>query len=361
MAQTGFTPLLIYSSSTATNAPTAGDLLNNATGSELAINIADGKLFYKDSGGSVQVIGWKIRPATAGGTGLTSFAVGDLIYADTTTTLAKLADVATGNALISGGVGVAPSYGKIGLTTHVSGTLPVANGGTGLTSLTSGYIPFGTGTTAFGNSANLFWDSTNSRLGLGTTSPREALDVTGNLVLAWPGTSAFMGVQYGAGQYQNGIVGVPGSRETRVLAKAGDNSGIITFYTGAGTSESARIFSSGGVSIGNTTDPGATNLSVSGTTNTATGSVSATTGVATTIYTMPTLGVGLYIVQAALFNQAPATFTAVSIITQGNGTSRATAIAVATSMSISVSGLNIQATQLSGGTNPITWTVFRIA
>ena len=147
MAQTGFTPLLIYSSSTATNAPTAGNLLNNATGSELAINIADGKLFYKDSSNAVQVIGWKIRPATAGGTGLTSFAIGDLIYADTTTTLAKLADVATGNALISGGVGVAPSYGKIGLTTHVSGTLPIANGGTNSTATaTSGGISYGTGT-----------------------------------------------------------------------------------------------------------------------------------------------------------------------------------------------------------------------
>ena len=147
MAQTGFTPLLIYSSSTATNAPTAGNLLNNATGSELAINIADGKLFYKDSSNAVQVIGWKIRPATAGGTGLTSFAVGDLIYADTTTTLNKLVDVATGNALISGGVGVAPSYGKIGLTTHVSGTLPVGNGGTGITTTpTNGQIPIGNGT-----------------------------------------------------------------------------------------------------------------------------------------------------------------------------------------------------------------------
>ena len=72
--------------------------------------------------------------AVYGGTGLTSYAVGDLLYADTTTSLAKLADVAVGNALISGGVAAAPSYGKIGLATHVSGTLPVANGGTGVTS-----------------------------------------------------------------------------------------------------------------------------------------------------------------------------------------------------------------------------------
>lgn len=77
-------------------------------------------------------------PAGSGGTGFTSYAVGDLLYASTTTALSKLADVATGNALISGGVGVAPSWGKIGLTTHVSGTLPVANGGTGITSFGTG-------------------------------------------------------------------------------------------------------------------------------------------------------------------------------------------------------------------------------
>jgi len=150
MAQTGFTPIQLYSSSTATNVPLAANL---ATG-ELAINITDGKLFYKDNASAVQVIGWKVVPATAGGTGQTSYAVGDLIYADTTTTLAKLPDVATGNALISGGVGVAPSWGKIGLTTHVSGTLPVGNGGTGQASnLTQYGIVYGSTTTAMATTA----------------------------------------------------------------------------------------------------------------------------------------------------------------------------------------------------------------
>ena len=156
MAQTGFTPILIYSSSTASNAPVAANLTNSALGSELAINITDGKLFYKDNANVIQVIGWKVVPATAGGTGQTSYAVGDILYANTTTTLAKLADVATGNALISGGVGVAPSWGKVGLTTHVSGVLPVANGGTNAStaSITSfnnitGYSAAGaTGTTS---------------------------------------------------------------------------------------------------------------------------------------------------------------------------------------------------------------------
>lgn len=65
--------------------------------------------------------------AVNGGTGFSSYTVGDIIYAGTTTTFSKLSDVATGNALISGGVGVAPSWGKIGLATHVSGNLPVTN------------------------------------------------------------------------------------------------------------------------------------------------------------------------------------------------------------------------------------------
>lgn len=85
-------------------------------------------------------------PATQGGTGQVSYAVGDLLYANTTTTVAKLADVATGNALISGGVGVAPSYGKIGLTTHISGTLGTGNGGTNLTTFTSGGAMYATST-----------------------------------------------------------------------------------------------------------------------------------------------------------------------------------------------------------------------
>ena len=85
--------------------------------------------------------------AAHGGTGLTSYTPGDLIYASGTTTLATLSDVATGNALISGGVGADPSWGKIGLTTHVSGTLPIANGGTNGTAVPSaGAVAYGTGT-----------------------------------------------------------------------------------------------------------------------------------------------------------------------------------------------------------------------
>lgn len=71
--------------------------------------------------------------AANGGTGQSLYITGDILYADTTSSLNRLAGVATGNALISGGASSPPAWGKIGLATHVSGVLPVINGGTGAT------------------------------------------------------------------------------------------------------------------------------------------------------------------------------------------------------------------------------------
>ena len=106
---------------------------------------------------------------TEGGTGYGSYTTGDILYASSSSTLARLNDVATGNALISGGVGVAPSWGKIGLSTHVSGTLPVANGGTGATTLTGYLVGNGTSAvTAVSTIPNA--GLTNSSITIGSTS-----------------------------------------------------------------------------------------------------------------------------------------------------------------------------------------------
>ena len=153
--------------------PTAGQLLigtgtgyalNTLTpGAGLSVTNTPGVITLANTG----VLSWSggltgLTPATAttgavtlagtlgagyGGTGLASYAVGDLLYASGTTALSQLADVATGNALISGGVTTAPAWGKIGLTTHVSGILPIANGGTnGTAAPTAGAVLYGTGT-----------------------------------------------------------------------------------------------------------------------------------------------------------------------------------------------------------------------
>jgi hypothetical protein len=98
-------------------------VIPNASGT-LAVS-ASGNIALNSTTGNITFTG--TLPIASGGTGITSYTVGDLIYASGTTTLSKLADVATGNVLRSGGVGVAPAYGKVVLTTDVSGVLPAAN------------------------------------------------------------------------------------------------------------------------------------------------------------------------------------------------------------------------------------------
>lgn len=66
--------------------------------------------------------------AANGGTGISLYAVGDILYASGTTALSKLAAQAAGKVLLSGTS--APSWGQVPLTSHVSGILPGANGGT---------------------------------------------------------------------------------------------------------------------------------------------------------------------------------------------------------------------------------------
>jgi hypothetical protein len=68
--------------------------------------------------------------AAYGGTGLASYAVGDILYASGATTIAKLADVATGSVLVSGGVGVAPAYSANPTLTSL--TAAALYGGTGV-------------------------------------------------------------------------------------------------------------------------------------------------------------------------------------------------------------------------------------
>jgi len=61
MSQTNYTPIALYNSTTAAAVPVAGNLVNG----ELAVNITDGKLYYKDNLGAVKLLA---SNAAAGGT-----------------------------------------------------------------------------------------------------------------------------------------------------------------------------------------------------------------------------------------------------------------------------------------------------
>lgn len=164
----------------------AGDATSKMTRAEFFKNVP-----AIDLVGAITTGSWNGATITApyGGTGITSYTIGDLVYASTTIALSKLPDVATGNVLISGGVGVAPSYGKVGLTTHVSDVLPLANGGTGLNTVsTAGVYAALLGYTATATAAGttvLTNTSTQYQLFTGSTTQTITLPVTSTLTTGW--------------------------------------------------------------------------------------------------------------------------------------------------------------------------------
>jgi len=56
MAQPGYTPILLYGSGTPAHVPLAANMASNSSGAELALNYADGKLFFKNSSGVVTLL-----------------------------------------------------------------------------------------------------------------------------------------------------------------------------------------------------------------------------------------------------------------------------------------------------------------
>lgn len=88
-------------SGTYSNALTFSNASNSFTGNGAGLTSLSGSNI---SSGTVGV--------GVGGTGLASYTTGDLLYASGSTTIGKLADVATGSCLTSGGVGVAPTWGS---------------------------------------------------------------------------------------------------------------------------------------------------------------------------------------------------------------------------------------------------------
>lgn len=233
MAATGFTPVYIYASGTTGNIPSASNLTNTTTGSEIALNYFDGKLFYKNSSNSVVTVPLLQSSGSQNGW---------LSSTDWTTFNNK-----------------APAF-----------------------TYTTGYIPFGQGTTTPNQSANLFWDTSNARLCVGTTSSVSPLTVfyaAANDAATNAVSILRYGTTYGSAIFHN--YNTTTNRESLHLAVSDGGSSPATntltkymmtadgghYWYGSTTSANPMtLFASGGVSIGNTTDPGAKTLSV----NTAT-------------------------------------------------------------------------------------------
>jgi len=229
-------PLEVDVGGTGITSFTSGDMLyayGATTLSKLAAGAAGNVLLsgVSPSWGKVDLTSYVtgILPAANGGTNLTTYAVGDILYASGTGALSRLADVAGGNVLRSGGVGLAPSYGKVGLTTHVSGILPIANGGTNASDAATARGNLGLGSVAIqnANSVTITGGSIDGTTVGATTRAAgnfTALDANGNVILGdavsdTVTVNATMGVSAapvtGKGSLQVGTIGYT---DTGILA-----------------------------------------------------------------------------------------------------------------------------------------------
>ena len=192
MAAINFTPISLYYTTTAAAVPSAGNLVAG----ELALNTTDEKLYFKNAAGTVKLLA--SNAATAAGVDSFSGGTTGLTPSTATTGAVTLAGTL---AVANGGTGVTTSTGSgntvlstsptlvtpvlgtptsvtltngtgLPLTTGVTGTLPIASGGTNKTSFTAAQVHYG----EFSTSSNFTYNG--STLSVAGTSVTDGLMLT---------------------------------------------------------------------------------------------------------------------------------------------------------------------------------------
>lgn len=186
-----------------------------------------------------------------GGTGattLTGYVKGNGTSAFTASATIPASDISSGAALtktddtnVTLTLGGSPSTALLAatsLTLGWTGQLGVTRGGTGTgTAFTAGSIVFAGASGVYSqDNANLFWDDSNNRLGVGTTSPGYAVEVTGDLRLGGGGD-----LRLGSATGTTGSAG-----DSSIYSDAND------MYFSTGNVNRMYIANGGNVGIGNT-------------------------------------------------------------------------------------------------------------
>jgi hypothetical protein len=270
MAQTGYSPISLYYSTTASAAPSAGNLVSG----ELALNITDGILFYKDNAGVVQTLATKV--ATSGTytsitlTGGTANGVGYLNGSKQFTTGSALTFDGT-----NFGLGIATPTVNQGNALHINNatqsTLRLTNSTTG-TASNNGvnialfgndfYINNQSGSSIFYISGSEQMRLTSTGLGIGTSSPGFKLQVIGTSQLSLSAAGTQQVLQLNNSDTTAGTQAVKLGFSSSGVTKASINAAVygndyMTFNVGSDT-ERMRIDASGNLGLGVTPSAWAT-------------------------------------------------------------------------------------------------------
>ena len=204
MAQTNYTPISLYYSTTVAAVPIAGNLANG----ELGLNIADMKLYAKNSSGVV-------------------------------TLLASSSTVAPVTTISFGSTGLTPATATSGAVT-VAGTLAIANGGTGQTTASAAF-----------NALSPITTTGDLILGNGTNSAtRLAIGANGYLLTSNGTTASWQAAPAGGvTTFSGGTTGLTPSTATSGAITLSGTLAIAHGGTGQ-TSASAALTALGGINTG---------------------------------------------------------------------------------------------------------------
>ena len=193
-------------------------------------------------------------PAWSTATLATTYASGDLLYASSSNTVGGLTSTATSVLITQGAAapswlqgatgnrilktsGSAISWAQVALSTDVTGTLPVGNGGTGLTTLTSEYIPYGAGTNAFASTSALTFSTSSGTLNATILrSSQSSGNEGGEIQLALAGTTTL----------SSGVAIDVFNDRVRIFETGGTNRGAYIDLSAAAASVGTNLLTGGG-------------------------------------------------------------------------------------------------------------------